>query len=542
MDGMARALVIACVLAPAGAARGDAGQCHVVAIDFVPTDQLQIAAWIEQPDGTFVDTIYLTQKVGRFGLGNRPGRFDFNSGPVVNDLWPYGRRVTVLPVWANRRAAATGQTFPLIVFQDGDDNNLSHPFSNSSIEMTPPYCRPMQPTEPSWDTGTCASTMAFTDKGTFDPAGGTSVYPPRADIVRDVGTDSSSVDQYKALNPFDAITQATPAGGMPAEIVWPIPGSLPEGSYVAWIEVGKAFDFNDSYNTSTYPPPTGIPWTTYGQPYRGQPSVVYRVPFTIGTTESTASITDYAGYGDPSGATGTLSPPDATITTDTPNSGASRFAIIPGSSDRIQLSAIDENDTTPPADPRALTSTSVASSSVTVQFIAPGDDGTIGMVTGYDVRYRTANAMTQDNFDDAQSMKVLATITPVASGQIQTVQIDGLLPETQYWIGVQAYDKCHNTSEVAIISVTTPDRPSGYVDACFVASAAYGSRMAADVEPLRHFRDAMLESSVLGDLAVETYYTFGPSVAGVVGQSDLLRASARDVLAPIVARVRAAGL
>jgi len=41
-----------------------------------------------------------------------------------------------------------------------------------------------------------------------------------------------------------------------------------------------------------------------------------------------------------------------------------------------------------------------------------------------------------------------------------------------------------------------------------------------------------------GELAVETYYTFGPAVAGVVGESDLLRETARAVLSPIVTRVR----
>ena len=112
------------------------------------------------------------------------------------------------------------------------------------------------------------------------------------------------------------------------------------------------------------------------------------------------------------------------------------------------------------------------------------------------------------------------------------------MPETDYWIGVRAFDGCHNAGDLAITKVTTAARVSGSVDACFVATAAYGSLMANDVEMLRHFRDSMLRTNALGELGVETYYTFGPAVAGVVGESDLLRATARDVLAPIVARVR----
>jgi hypothetical protein len=500
----------------ASPARADPpGLCHVVAIDFLPTDQLQIAAWIEKPDGTWVDTIYLTQKTGLYGLGNRPGRFDFNSGPTVNDLWPYGRRITVLPVWASRRAVGTGQTFPMVVFQDGDENNLSHPFDQSSMEHTPPYCRPMQPTEPQWDAGTCASQMAFTDKGIFATDGRTSLYPPRADVLRNAGTDSPSVDQYRQVNPFDAI-----------------PGTFEPGDYIAWIEVNKAFDYNDTYNATTYPPPAGIPWTMYGKPYRGQPSVIYKVPFTLGSTETIASVADYAGYGDPNGVSGTMHAPDPTITT-----AGSRLQIIPGTSDRVEVDARPEMDVIAPGGIGALQLASVTSSDVAFQFTAPGDDGQTGNVTGYDVRVRTT-AMTEDNFEAADSMKVATSVPITAPGARSTVDVPGLLPETEYWIGIRAYDECRNDGPLGIIHVITLARPPGYVDACFVATAAYGSRMASDVELLRHFRDAMLESSVLGELAVETYYTFGPPVAGVVGESEFLRALARDVIAPLVARVK----
>jgi hypothetical protein len=62
--------------------------------------------------------------------------------------------------------------------------------------------------------------------------------------------------------------------------------------------------------------------------------------------------------------------------------------------------------------------------------------------------------------------------------------------------------------------------------------------LAHDVEMLRRFRDFMLQSTVLGELAVEAYYTFGPAIAGVVGESELLRATARAVLDPIVQTVK----
>jgi hypothetical protein len=542
-------VAVAAPLLIAAAAHADTGgQCHVVDVSFLPTDQLQIAAWVEKSDGTYVDTIYLTQKVGLYGLGNRPGRFDFNSGPTSHDLWPYGRRTTVLPVWAHRRNVATGQSWPRVVFQNADENNLSHPFNDSSPEVTPPYCRPMLPNETSWDAGTCAS-QSFTDKGTFDPGGAIELYPPRADVMQHVGADSASVAMYKQLNPFDAITQPTPAAGSCAQIDWPIPSTLAPGDYVVWIEVNKAFDMNGTFNETTFPPPAGIPWSEYGKPYRGQPSIVYKVPFTIGTSESITGTPSYAGYGDPTGMTGTLNAPDPTkITEDTPGSGAQRFELMSGATDRVHVDVRPMADAIPPAAPSNLSNDGFSGLSANFSFDAPGDDGVSGSVTGYEIRVR-ASEMTPDNFAD--SMPVSSVVTPgntssdcggaggfPPAGTHQQFTIDSLLPETDYWVGVRAFDKCHNYGPLAIMPFTTPARQAGYVDACFVATAAYGSRMANDVEMLRHFRDSLLKSSVLGELAVETYYTFGPPVAGVVGESDLLRSMARDFLAPIVARVR----
>jgi hypothetical protein len=266
---------------------------------------------------------------------------------------------------------------------------------------------------------------------------------------------------------------------------------------------------------------------------------VYSVPFQISVGDTDAGGSSYIGFGDIDGATGTLHPPDPTmITEDTPGSGAQRLALMPGTSERVHVHSHIENDDIAPSQPGALHAASVNGQTVTLEFSAPGDDGLIGKASGYDVRYRTIDEMTAQNFDDARSSQALTSLTPADPGSVQTIQLDGLLPETDYWIGVRAYDDCHNNGDISIIKVTTGPRLGGYVDACFVATAAYGSRMAGDVEMLRRFRDTLLRGSVLGELAIETYYTFGPPVAGVVGESDLLRAFARDVIAPIVERVR----
>src|SRR5690242_19018292 len=134
---MRAAIAALVLLAPITARAEVSPACHVVKLQLVPaTDDLQIVAWVARPTmnpldvGAYVGTAYIRQATGRYGLGNRPGRFDFNSGPPIHDMWPYGRRITTFPVWAH----ANGMAFPQMVFQDGADDELSHALEHSSPE------------------------------------------------------------------------------------------------------------------------------------------------------------------------------------------------------------------------------------------------------------------------------------------------------------------------------------------------------------------------------------------------------------------------
>lgn len=543
MFGGRKLLLLAVMLGPSLAHADDPGRC--IDVQFTPSDNLQIVAWVADSAGTYKDTIFITQQTGTFGLGNRPGRFDFNSGPI----WPYGRRLTTFPVWAH----GNGQAFDQVIYQNdtsedpgacftatGNDyqqcgeNNLSHPFNQSSAESH--FCRPLMPSEASWDTGTCA-TSAFSDKGKFSTSAVKTGYPPRTDVLR--GTyDSSSVDLYKSLNPFDAVSQPTPVGGTLTHTPWPVPSDLPPGDYQLFVEVSKEFDFNSTYTTAAYPSPAGIYWAEYGKPYRGQPSVIYRVPFTIAAMTTTASTNTYFGYGDPNGGDGTIRPPDATISRDTPGTGASRLELVADGSDmyRVKVDVSPNSPTEVPAQPAQFVATDINSAGMSLSFVAPGVGTQQLRVSGYEVRVRAGTELTATNFAD--SMPVTAKVTPEDAGHLQTFDLTGLLPETDYWVGIRAYDGCHNNGALAITKITTDARVNGSVDACFVATAAYGSLMANDVEMLRHLRDSKLRSNAIGEFGVEAYYTFGPLVANIIGESDVLRTSARDVLRPFVERIR----
>jgi hypothetical protein len=528
------AALAAALSSPAGpivpraeAAEDPAPACRMVDVALTPTDDLQMVVWLEDGDGAFVTTLYITESTGRRGLGNRPGRMDFNSAW----RWPYGRRENVFPVWAHRH----GLSWPRVMFQNDDlsgsrESDLSHPFNQSSAESY--FCRPLRESEPGWDAQTCAS-QAYTDKGVLHPTD-TSLYPPREDIAYNDEPDHPSVETYAAINPFDAVSAATPPGGVPLEITWPIPTDLPAGAYTMFVEVSLEFDHNDTYNPTTYPEPTGILYGDYGAPYRGQPSVVYQVPFDVGGVLSTGVATTYAGYGDPDGLDGALRPPDGTIDLDVPGSGAQRLltTIDGGDTFRVRVQARSESDAIAPEAPVPGEVLEATATSAVLSFTEPGDDGLLGTVEGYEVRYRAGAPISEDDFLEASP--VASVVAPAGPGVEQLVELDGLLPQTTYSVAIRAYDDCKNYGPLTVMQITTGERTTGTVDACFVATAAYGSLMANDVAMLRNVRDSLLRTNALGEVLVEAYYTFGPVLAGVVGESEELRGLARDLLAPVV--------
>jgi hypothetical protein len=425
------------VFARVAAAESD---CRAVEVDLLPSDRLQIVAWIEDAQGNYVDTAFITQTTGLHGLGNRVGIMDLHSGPG----WPYGAREDVFPIWAHRH----GLTWPRVVWQPGAQScGINTVFARSSSE--PFYCRPTQPGELEWDTGTCASPI-YTDKGHFD-ATSVSLYPPRADLLARGSTDSRDIESYADLNPFDAVSQATPAGGTPYHFSWTVPTTLAPGMYAMRVEVSKERDFNASYTEATYPS-SQCEFTSFGTPYRGQPSVLYEVPFTIGDVASQATTASYAGFSD---LAGTVHAPDVTITTDTPASGASRLELVAdgGSLYRVRVSAHPEQDSLAPAAIAEPVITQLDATIVQLEFVAPGDDGNTGTVAGYDIRYRAGDSLDEQTFTSATP---IVPVQPLSAGELQRFSIGGLLPGTPYVVGIRAYDNCGHQAPLVVARFETP--------------------------------------------------------------------------------------
>jgi uncharacterized repeat protein (TIGR02543 family) len=78
--------------------------------------------------------------------------------------------------------------------------------------------------------------------------------------------------------------------------------------------------------------------------------------------------------------------------------------------------------------------------------------------------------------------------------------------------------------------------------ACFIATAAYGSPTAGQIDVLREFRDGVLLESAAGSELVDLYYRLSPPVADFISGNSLLRTLVRELLVdPVVWVVGATG-
>lgn len=112
-------------------------------------------------------------------------------------------------------------------------------------------------------------------------------------------------------------------------------------------------------------------------------------------------------------------------------------------------------DATAPGAIADLTVTGTTGTSMTVRWTAPGDDGTTGTATSYDVRYSTS-AITSANWGSA--LQATGEPTPTAAGTTQSFTISGLSGSRTYYVAIKTTDDVGNVSVLSnVVNGTTSD-------------------------------------------------------------------------------------
>jgi len=111
------------------------------------------------------------------------------------------------------------------------------------------------------------------------------------------------------------------------------------------------------------------------------------------------------------------------------------------------LSTLVAADTTAPAAVTTLALSGATSSSITLTWIATGDDGITGTAASYDIRYSTSPIATAADFNAAT--QVAGEPSPAVAGLTQSMTVSGLTAGTTYYFAIEATDEASNTSSLS---------------------------------------------------------------------------------------------
>lgn len=201
--------------------------------------------------------------------------------------------------------------------------------------------------------------------------------------------------------------------------------------------------------------------------------------------------------------------------------------------------------------------------------VVPGDEkvfirNTEGVTANaFDVPDLTVGGNTGD-VKDASGMKYAAFrvyFLPLASGApsqmnyttpfsdlaisgttLSESRVQGLTNGVEYMFWGSMVDQAGTVTHFPDISALTtdqqgtPEKVFGLLDekGCFVATAAYGTPQAGEIQILREFRDVVLARTETGRAFIRWYYEHSPEWAAVIRDHEMLRGVVRAFLDPMI--------
>lgn len=96
----------------------------------------------------------------------------------------------------------------------------------------------------------------------------------------------------------------------------------------------------------------------------------------------------------------------------------------------------------------------VTNQSITMTWLAPGDDGVQGRATRYDIRFSSTTSLTP-NWWDSIAVAVPTLPIPQEPGSAESLTVSGLEPETTYYLALKTADEVPNWSAISNVLIAT---------------------------------------------------------------------------------------
>lgn len=102
-------------------------------------------------------------------------------------------------------------------------------------------------------------------------------------------------------------------------------------------------------------------------------------------------------------------------------------------------------------------------------------------------------------------------------------------------IGGQAGSSPNKTIQGQQGNSTRENTSGADTGACFVATAAFETPLAKEIDVLRHFRDQTLRYSLVGRKFISVYYSYGPYIARFINKYPSFKKPIRILIKAMIA-------